>query len=66
MEDKGVKILIVPMATFYMIGAEMDYQVDKLSSQFIFHNPNQTSACGCGESVELQPHDKAKPPVSEA
>ena len=52
-EDKGVRILIDPKAVLFLIGTEMDYKVDKLSSQFVFNNPNQTSACGCGESVAL-------------
>jgi iron-sulfur cluster assembly protein len=56
-ETNGVKLLIDPMAVMYMFGTEMDYQVDKFSAQFVFNNPNQTSACGCGESVELQPAD---------
>lgn len=59
-ETNGVKLLIDPMAVMYMFGTEMDYQVDKFSAQFVFNNPNQTSACGCGESVELQPADKAR------
>ncbi|MEO0809121.1 MAG: Fe-S cluster assembly scaffold SufA [Pseudomonadota bacterium] len=59
-EDKGATILIDPMATLYMIGTSMDYQVDKLSSQFVFNNPNQTSACGCGESVELRPSEDSE------
>ena len=54
-EDKGVKILIDPKAILFLIGTEMDYRTDKLSSQFVFNNPNQTSACGCGESVALTP-----------
>lgn len=54
-EDKGVKVVVDPMAIMYLIGTEMDYKVDKLSAQFVFNNPNQTSACGCGESVELKP-----------
>lgn len=54
-EEKGVKLLIDPMAIMYLLGAEMDYQQDKLSSGFIFKNPNQESACGCGESVNLVP-----------
>lgn len=56
-EDKGAKIIIDPMATLYILGTEMDYKVDQLSAQFVFNNPNQTSACGCGESVELRPAD---------
>ena len=50
-EDKGVRILIDPKAVLFLLGTEMDYKIDKLSAQFVFNNPNQTSACGCGESV---------------
>jgi iron-sulfur cluster assembly protein len=54
-EDKGIRLLIDPKAVLFLLGTEMDYKVDKLSAQFVFNNPNQTSACGCGESVELTP-----------
>ncbi|HEY8273488.1 MAG TPA: Fe-S cluster assembly scaffold SufA [Pseudolabrys sp.] len=54
-EDKGVKILIDPKAVLFLLGTEMDYKTEKLSAQFVFNNPNQTSACGCGESVQLTP-----------
>ena len=54
-EDKGVKILIDPKAVLFLLGTEMDFKVEKLSSGFVFNNPNQTSACGCGESVALTP-----------
>ena len=54
-EDKGVRILIDPKAVLFLLGTEMDYKVDKLSAQFVFKNPNQTAACGCGESVQLEP-----------
>ena len=54
-EDKGVRLLIDPKAVLFLLGTEMDWKVGKLSSQFIFNNPNQTSACGCGESVLLTP-----------
>ena len=54
-EDKGAVVLIDPAAIMYLIGTEMDYKTDKLSSQFVFNNPNQKSACGCGESVNLEP-----------
>ena len=54
-EDKGVKILIDPKAVLFLLGTEMDFKTEKLSAQFIFNNPNQTSACGCGESVQLTP-----------
>ncbi|MGI9524438.1 MAG: HesB/IscA family protein [Hyphomicrobiaceae bacterium] len=59
-EYNGAKVLIDPMATLYILGTEMDYKVDKLSAQFVFNNPNQTSACGCGESVELQPAQESQ------
>ena len=65
-ETNGVKLLIDPMAVMYMFGTEMDYQVDKFSAHFVFNNPNQTSACGCGESVELHPVDKARFAGSDA
>jgi iron-sulfur cluster assembly protein len=54
-EDKGVRIMIDPKAILFLLGTEMDFKSDKLSSQFVFNNPNQTSACGCGESVQLTP-----------
>jgi iron-sulfur cluster assembly protein len=54
-EDKGVRILIDPKAVMFLLGTEMDFKTDKLSTQFVFNNPNQTSACGCGESVQLTP-----------
>ena len=54
-EDKGVRLLIDPKAVLFLLGTEMDYRVDKLSAGFVFLNPNQTSACGCGESVQLEP-----------
>ena len=58
-EDKGVKILVDPKAVLFLLGTEMDYRTDKLSAQFVFNNPNQTSACGCGESVQLKPATEA-------
>ncbi|CEG08168.1 Iron-sulfur cluster assembly protein [Afipia felis] len=54
-EDKGVKILVDPKAVMFLLGTEMDFKVDKMAAQFVFKNPNQTSACGCGESVQLTP-----------
>jgi iron-sulfur cluster assembly protein len=54
-EDKGVRILVDPKAVLFLLGTEMDYKVQKLSAQFTFNNPNQTAACGCGESVQLEP-----------
>jgi iron-sulfur cluster assembly protein len=58
-EDKGVKLLIDPKAVLFLLGTEMDFKTEKLASTFVFNNPNQTSACGCGESVQLTPADPA-------
>jgi iron-sulfur cluster assembly protein len=54
-EQHGATVLIDPMAVMYLLGTEMDYKIDKLSAQFVVSNPNQTGACGCGESVNLAP-----------
>ena len=56
-EDKGVMILIEPKAVLFLLGTEMDYEEGVMSSGFIFNNPNQTDACGCGESVTIVPVD---------
>ena len=53
--DKGAVVIVDPAAVLYLLGTEMDFKTDKLASQFVFNNPNQKGACGCGESVELQP-----------
>ncbi|MBV9286907.1 MAG: iron-sulfur cluster assembly accessory protein [Hyphomicrobiales bacterium] len=57
-EDKGVKLLIDPKAVLFLLGTEMDFKTDRLAATFAFRNPNETSACGCGESVAISP---AKP-----
>ena len=54
-EDKGVTILVDPKAVLFLIGSEIDYEVSKLSARFVFRNPNETDACGCGESVTITP-----------
>lgn len=54
-EDKGVKVLIDPKAVLFLLGTEMDFETTKMSSGFVFKNPNQTSSCGCGESVAITP-----------
>ena len=54
-EDKGVRVFVDPKAVLFLLGTEMDFQTTKLASQFVFNNPNQTSACGCGESVAITP-----------
>ena len=58
-EDKGVKILIDPKAVLFLLGTEMDWKSDRLQSGFVFNNPNQVGACGCGESVSLRPASEA-------
>ena len=57
-EDKGVTILVEPKAVLFLVGTVIDYEVSKLSAKFVFRNPNETDACGCGESVTIEP---AKP-----
>lgn len=51
----GAKVFVNPQATLFLLGTEMDFEVTKLRTGFVFRNPNQTSACGCGESVEIRP-----------
>ncbi len=55
MEDRGVKIVIDPKAILFLVGTELDFVKDKLGARFVFNNPNQTAACGCGESVSITP-----------
>ncbi|MFG5120168.1 HesB/IscA family protein [Methylorubrum sp. POS3] len=62
-EDRGVTVFIDPKAVLFLLGTEMDFQTNKLSSQFVFNNPNQTSACGCGESVAITPVTPDRVPV---
>ena len=52
-EDKGVKVFIDPGAIMYLLGTEMDYKKEQLSSTFVFKNPNETERCGCGESFKI-------------
>ncbi len=54
-EDRGVRLLIDPKAVMFLLGTEMDFKIDKMSSGFVFNNPNQTAACGCGELVTITP-----------
>jgi iron-sulfur cluster assembly protein len=53
--DKGVTILIEPKAVLYLVGTVIDYETTALASKFVFNNPNETDACGCGESVTIKP-----------
>jgi iron-sulfur cluster assembly protein len=54
-EDKGVRILIDPKAVLFLLGTQIDFIEEKLAEKFVFKNPNQTDACGCGESVTIAP-----------
>ena len=59
-EDKGVTLLIDAKAVLFLLGAEMDFKADRLGASFTFRNPNETGACGCGESVALTPVDPSR------
>ena len=52
-EDKGVKVFVDSAAVMYLLGTEMDYKKEELSSSFVFNNPNETERCGCGESFKI-------------
>lgn len=54
-EENGVKLFIDPKAILFLIGTQIDFVAEKLSQRFVFNNPNQTDACGCGESVTIVP-----------
>jgi len=58
-EDKGAKVVIEPKAVLFLLGAEIDYETTRLASKFVFRNPNETDACGCGESVTIVPAPEA-------
>ena len=58
-ERDGARVWVEPAAVLYLLGTQMDFEVTTLRTGFTFNNPNQTSACGCGESVELKPADLA-------
>jgi len=57
----GVRVLVDPAAVLFLLGTQMDFTVDKMSARFVFRNPNETSACGCGESVTLTPAKLDRP-----
>ena len=52
-ESGGIKLLIDPKASLFLIGTEMDYEEEKLKSGFVFRNPNEKGRCGCGESFHV-------------
>ena len=64
-EDKGVRVLIDPKAVLFLLGARMDFRTDRLSAGFVFSNPNETSACGCGESVAITPANAEALPAGD-
>ena len=59
-EDKGATLLIEPKAVLFLIGTEIDFETTKLAAKFTFRNPNETDACGCGESVTIVPRTSAE------
>jgi iron-sulfur cluster assembly protein len=59
-EDKGVTIFVEPKSVLFLIGSEIDYEVSKLAAKFVFRNPNETDACGCGESVTITPASESQ------
>jgi iron-sulfur cluster assembly protein len=59
-EQGAARVFVAPEAVLYLLGTEMDFEQTALRTGFTFKNPNQTSACGCGESVELTPADKSR------
>src|SRR3954469_20508298 len=62
-EDRGVRVFVDPKAVLFLLGTEMDFTTNKLAAQFVFNNPNQTSACGCGESVAITPVSEERIPA---
>lgn len=54
-EQEGARVMIAPMAQMFLIGTEIDYETTRLAAKFVFRNPNETDACGCGESVTIVP-----------
>ena len=65
-EHDGARVFVAPEAVLFLLGTRMDYEETVLRSGFVFNNPNQTSACGCGESVELKPADARKLETTDA
>jgi iron-sulfur cluster assembly protein len=59
-EQDGARVYVSPEAVLFLLGTQMDFEQTALRTGFTFKNPNQTSACGCGESVELTPADKSR------
>ena len=56
-EHQGAHVYVAPEAALFLLGTQMDFETTTLRAGFVFNTPNQSSACGCGESVELKPAD---------
>jgi iron-sulfur cluster assembly protein len=54
-EDKGATVVVDAKAVLFLLGTELDFKTDRFASTFVFKNPNEVSACGCGESVSIKP-----------
>jgi iron-sulfur cluster assembly protein len=59
-EQDGARVFVSPEAVLFLLGTQMDFEQTALRTGFTFKNPNQTAACGCGESVEIKPADQAR------
>jgi len=57
--DKDATVVVDAKAVLFLLGTELDFKTDRFSSTFVFNNPNQVSACGCGESVEIKPRSES-------
>lgn len=53
--EKDATVIVDAKAVLFLLGTELDFKSDRFASTFVFNNPNQVSACGCGESVEIKP-----------
>ncbi len=60
--EKDATVIVDGKAVLFLLGTELDFKTDRFSSTFVFNNPNQVSACGCGESVEIKP--RAEPALA--
>jgi len=57
-KEKDATVIVDAKAVLFLLGTELDFRTDRFSSTFVFNNPNQVSACGCGESVEIKPRSE--------
>jgi iron-sulfur cluster assembly protein len=52
-EKDGAKVYCDPKSHVYLAGTELDYVRTLMKTGFEFRNPQQKSACGCGESFSI-------------